>query len=127
MAAPSIILENITRAPREPLTIHLDHETYCAAAGDCRCTRQPASRVDYDPERKKRVVAVETKRFPEAITLNAPGTPGAQSKPLHPAVLKTADGAALLAARKIRSADTSEKPENRDAVGEKQAVPTSTG
>lgn len=101
MSTPIITIENISRAPRGPVTIHLDHEVYCAQAGDCACPRQKRSRVDIDAAKRRTVVALENQRFPRAITLNAPGTPGSTAE-LHRAVLETPDGIRLLAARQIR-------------------------
>lgn len=101
MASPLITIENIARNPPGPVTVHLDHGVYCAQAGDCRCPRQRRGRVDFDHEKRRKVVSPENKRFPEAITLSAPGTPGS-SRELHKAVLETEDGKRLLAERKIR-------------------------
>ncbi len=101
MSTPILTLENITRFPPGPVTIHLDHEVYCAQAGDCACDRQKRGRVDVDEQKRRKVVAAENKRFPRAITLNAPGTPGSTVE-LHRAVLETPDGKRLLAERKVR-------------------------
>lgn len=93
---------NTASAPRGPIVIHLTHEVYCAAAGDCRCKRDPVLVEVFDEAKKKRVKSTQNKRLPHTITLSAAGTEGDSIEGLHPAVLKTEDGARFLAARQIK-------------------------
>lgn len=110
--------------PRRPLTIHLEHTVYCAAAGDCRCDRRKAGSSTFDPAKKKRVVSQNNVRLPAAVTLSAAGTPG-DTIELHPAVLQTADAKRLLAARAIRvkpvASPPAEKAPGESALPAKQA------
>lgn len=90
--------------------IHLEHEVYCAAAGDCQCGRQTVKVRVFDPEKAKSVVSEQNRRFPKTITLLAPGTKGSSIEGLHVAAEKCADvqrllGTRQLQVRKVESAD----------------------
>lgn len=107
----TIALENVTRSPREPVILHLEHEVYCAAAGDCGCTRLPVRGSVFDPAQQKKLPQVMNQRFPRAITLNAPGTKGSKLAGLHPSAEKCADVVAAIEAHKIRvTKDAAEQP-----------------
>lgn len=76
--ARTITLINKTRQAQ---VVQLEHETVCAASGDCRCTRNVVPRTT--ETQGVSGVAMERKRMPASLTLLA----REEMSGLHPAVL----------------------------------------